>query len=266
MTRPARVRIGEGYDFMPVCILDLEEVSALKRAHFLKNQRGSMVWVGLIILIAVIAVAVAAIQFFPRPPAPAPPPAAVRVKIPPMPIPHADPIPQMPQPPATDPEAAPLGQVPTAQALTEDAQTGHAAPSDKAATTVEKVGPEDLSVIEEQSVTVVPTGDADVEATAPAVDVPVAQPSPAGTVTENETRFAIQTGAYRTKAYAENNAAELKRLGYPSLIVELMDENAKLLYLVRFGRFQTREEAVAAADVFKEKEKMPAVVVRAKAQ
>ena len=245
-----------------------------------------MVWVELIILIVVIVLAVVAIQFFPRPPAPAPPPAVVRVKIPPMPVPKADPIPQMPQPPATeseviasllnddqvpapipagDPEAAPPGQAPTGQALTEDAQIGHATPSDKAATTVEKPGPEDLSVNEEQSVTVDPTGDADVEEAAPTADMPVAKPSPAGTVTENETRFTIQVGAYRTKAYAENNAAELKRLGYPSLIVKLMDENVKLLYLVRFGRFQTREEAVAAADAFKEKEKIPAVVVRAKA-
>jgi len=99
-----------------------------------------------------------------------------------------------------------------------------------------------------------------------APDTPVAQKQPepngAASVSKNEALFTAQVGAFHNKAYADTKLEELKRLGYPAYILEVVYRKQLPLYLVCFGRFQTRTEAGDAIAAFKEKEKMPAVAYR----
>ena len=105
---------------------------------------------------------------------------------------------------------------------------------------------------------------ADIVTEAPVTPVAQKQPEPNGaaSVSENEALFTIQVGAFHTKAYADAKLEELKRLGYPAYLLEVMDRKQLTLYLVCFGRFQTLSEAGDTIAAFKEKENMPAVAYR----
>lgn len=81
---------------------------------------------------------------------------------------------------------------------------------------------------------------------------PAAEPGP----------YAVQTGAFRHRKNADTQAAELAWRGYPPYIVESTAGTGDPLYLVRFGRFQTRADAVSAAAAFSETARSPAVAVR----
>ena len=75
--------------------------------------------------------------------------------------------------------------------------------------------------------------------------------------------FAIQVGAYRNKAYAETQLAEMQQRGYDAYIYKVTDAQQRSFYMVRFGAFATREAAAEAVTDFKEQEEMAAVIVRA---
>lgn len=81
------------------------------------------------------------------------------------------------------------------------------------------------------------------------------QPKPQG--------FAIQVGAYRNKAYAETQLADMQQRGYDAYIYEVADAQQRSFYMVRFGEFTTREAAAEAVIDFKGQEEMTAVIVRA---
>ena len=75
--------------------------------------------------------------------------------------------------------------------------------------------------------------------------------------------FAVQVGAYRNKAYAETQLADMQQRGYDAYIYEVADAQQRSFYMVRFGEFATREGAAQAVIDFKEQEEMTAVIVRA---
>ena len=105
---------------------------------------------------------------------------------------------------------------------------------------------------------------ADVATESPGKPVGVERPEPTGaaTASKNEALFTVQVGAFHTKAYADAKLEELKILGYPAYLLEVMDRKQLTLYLVCFGRFQTLAEAGDTIAAFKKKEKMPAVAYR----
>lgn len=86
--------------------------------------------------------------------------------------------------------------------------------------------------------------------------------APEGRAGEGTAPYTVQVGAFRNRKNADTQAAELAWRGYPPYIFQITTENGSLLYLVRFGHFETPAEATSAAAAFKEKEQMPAVVVR----
>jgi cell division septation protein DedD len=94
----------------------------------------------------------------------------------------------------------------------------------------------------------------------PAVQGPT-QTAIAAATPEKEALFTVQVGAFRIKRYADAQLEKLKGLGYPAYIFNLTDKNQHPFYLVCFGHFQTLSKADSAMASFKEKEKMPAVVV-----
>jgi len=88
------------------------------------------------------------------------------------------------------------------------------------------------------------------------------EPTDAATASKSKALFTVQVGAFHTKAYADSKLEQLKILGYPAYLIEVMDRKQVTLYLVCFGRFQTLAEAGDTIAKFKEKEKMPAVAYR----
>lgn len=90
-------------------------------------------------------------------------------------------------------------------------------------------------------------------------DAPDAQMVAPVPVTDKNAPFTVQVGVFRYEVYANRKASQLKKLGYPSFIHEVMGKDQLPIYLVCFGRFQTRSEALPAVAAFKEKENMEAV-------
>jgi cell division septation protein DedD len=78
--------------------------------------------------------------------------------------------------------------------------------------------------------------------------------------------FTVQVGAFRNEAYAHRKSVKLEQLDYPSFIQKISGTDQQPLYLVNFGRFLTRKEAVLAVTAFIEKENMDAVVASLKSQ
>lgn len=74
--------------------------------------------------------------------------------------------------------------------------------------------------------------------------------------------FTIQVGAYRNKANADEVLSKLTKKGYAPFIFQVTDGQQRSFYMVRFGHFDSREEAAKALDAFKLKEKTAAVIVR----
>lgn len=86
-------------------------------------------------------------------------------------------------------------------------------------------------------------------------------PPPTPTPTP-QTPYAVQIGAFRNKAYAVELVAKLAQKGYEPYIFEITGANQKLWYAVRFGHFETRDQAVQALYEFKEKENMDGIISR----
>ena len=74
--------------------------------------------------------------------------------------------------------------------------------------------------------------------------------------------FNIQVGAYLTKTYADAKLESLTRLGYDAFIYKVTDAKQRTWHAVRFGRFQTREEAIRMLTDFKANENMDAIISR----
>lgn len=76
--------------------------------------------------------------------------------------------------------------------------------------------------------------------------------------------YTIQVGAFRVKAHATETVAKLARKGYQSYISETMSTGKKPWYEVRFGHFETLEQANRALSTFKTKEKLDGMVARSR--
>ena len=73
--------------------------------------------------------------------------------------------------------------------------------------------------------------------------------------------FTVQVGVFRNERYANRKADKLKTLDYPTFVHEIVGKDQRTLYLVCFGHFITRENALVAVKEFKAKENMDAVAV-----
>jgi cell division septation protein DedD len=85
----------------------------------------------------------------------------------------------------------------------------------------------------------------------------ISSPAPARTAP-----FTIQVGAFRNKENAHGVLQNLNRLGYHPFILIVTLEDKGELYMVRFGAFDTLNDANAALADFVKKENMTAVVAR----
>jgi cell division septation protein DedD len=85
----------------------------------------------------------------------------------------------------------------------------------------------------------------------------ISSPAPARTAP-----FTIQVGAFRNKENAQGVLQNLNRLGYHPFILTVPLEDKGELYMVRFGAFDTVDDANAALADFMKRENMTAVVAR----
>lgn len=74
--------------------------------------------------------------------------------------------------------------------------------------------------------------------------------------------YTIQVGAFLKKANADQVLSQLTEKGYAPFIFQVTDAQQRSFYMVRFGQFGSREQAAKTLEVFKQKEKMAAVIVR----
>ncbi|MDA8141637.1 MAG: SPOR domain-containing protein [Desulfobacteraceae bacterium] len=154
--------------------------------------------------------------------------------------------------PAQAPAAAPSQPGPTPQATQAPVAATPAPPS---------VEPPKVASLPAQPVQpAAPAAPASVAAPPKAVNPPETKPSALSPVAGKAAPFTIQCGAYRSKANADKLLADLTQRGYPAFIMTRQDAKNQVLYLVRFGRFATRESAEKKVQEFKEKEKLTAVV------
>ena len=79
----------------------------------------------------------------------------------------------------------------------------------------------------------------------------------------DSSRFNLQVGAFRNKAYAVDAVKKLSKNGYDPFIFEVTDSRLRVWYTVRIGHYDSREEAVSALERFKLKENIDAVVMNA---
>lgn len=86
------------------------------------------------------------------------------------------------------------------------------------------------------------------------------QPMVAAPVSNPKAPFTIQVGVFRNKFYAERKAAALEQIEYSAFVHKISGKDNDVLYLVCFGHFTTRDEALPARKAFIEKENMDAVV------
>lgn len=249
----------------------------MRTVSCLQNDRGAIAW-GWLLVLLVVAVAAAAAVYLYRPPMVSDaPPAVVRGRIPPM---TASALP----PPESEAKAAPETG---GGGLTADNQGQDELPPAAKHTAAGTVGP----VTASEPASSAAAGESDATGPSSAPDaVPAATPDTdtpaavsAGSVRpdadvaaapssqtidgagassrESEPPYRVQTGAFRNRKHADTQAAELAWRGYPPHIVSLTTTDG-ILYLVCFGRFQTRSDAARAAAAFTDKESLPAVVVR----
>lgn len=73
--------------------------------------------------------------------------------------------------------------------------------------------------------------------------------------------YSLQVGAFQSKQYAEDRKAMLIRKGYAPRLVQISDGTGKVWNVVRIADYIDRNEALKAAAVFSEKERMEIVVL-----
>jgi len=92
---------------------------------------------------------------------------------------------------------------------------------------------------------------------------PVAAANPAQP--DNQPAFALQLGSFRDLNHAKQLQTDLKAQGYNTSILTALDSNQREWHIVRIEGFKTLASASQAAADFIGKERMPALVRRAKA-
>lgn len=222
----------------------------LKRLHLVISDRGSVWWGWLVVLIIVIVGAFAAMKLLPRASSPESSRVVARGKIPSIPAPKSlsqAKVPQIPAAVGTEPAPLKHDDAPSSASDVQSSRTPIPSESDDFPDTFQT----ELTQASEKS-DAHPSIVSDDET--PEVDP------------EKKAPFAIQVGAYHNRVFAENMTSKLKGLGYPAFIFELKKRDKRSLYMVRFGRFGSRAAATRSAADFKEKEKMPALVVISKSR
>jgi cell division septation protein DedD len=83
-------------------------------------------------------------------------------------------------------------------------------------------------------------------------------------VAEGETFFTIQVSTMLNKSFAETFVNQLKKKGYSVYVVERENPKGKLVSNIRIGKYKTEAEAKRVALSFREKEKIPYLIVKSK--
>lgn len=287
---------------MDKCPNGLEEKILDKKAPSSEKKR-SLFWIVLIFLVMMMGALGWQAKSLLQKPEPAPAPSTVWAKVPPPPAPTTIQIPQ-PTPDATtasqdkeqpgsqtdgassrkkvaseptDKEAPAPGEAPDTTATQEAATTTTDTKAiDKKV--VESVD-EAVQAVKETADALTPSTEtpirtAETETTQPAQPEPAKAPAPAAPAKQaagpemerkKQAPYTIQVGAFRVKAHAMATKAKLASKGYSSYIYETMGANKKPWYGVRFGQFETRDQANQALAAFKTKEKMDGMVTRSNA-
>jgi len=108
---------------------------------------------------------------------------------------------------------------------------------------------------------------AEIQSTQPKDDTPPpVETSSAAPVTPSEQitkieRYAIQVGAFRVKAFADERIYILKSMDFKPFIFSTADSKGSMWYTVRVGRFQTLENTNEALSIFHKKTEFPTAVM-----
>lgn len=102
-------------------------------------------------------------------------------------------------------------------------------------------------------------------AAAPAIAPAAAPAAPAASAPPAAPEFALQLGSFRDLNNAKQMQAELKDRGYNTSILTALDADQREWHVVRMDGFKTLASASQAAAQFIDKERIPAVIRRAKA-
>ena len=230
-------------------------------------ENGSILWWVLIILVVLIVAAFFASKYLPGFSSPSSP-VETRMKIPPMP-PSKPPAPEpaMEESATTDDESpAALPRVEQEEADAPDAETisePTPAPEDGDVETETDVEPETTTAPEQtESADEPETMAADSPKVVTETVATEEEPTAEMTSEEKPTRYTVQVGVFRNKAYAERKRAAMEKLGYDTFLSPVIGTNDETFYLVCTGEFQTQVEALSAAEALSEKENMTAVVAR----
>jgi hypothetical protein len=78
----------------------------------------------------------------------------------------------------------------------------------------------------------------------------------------NQRLFTLQAGVFLDKADADRISTELQGRGYQVMVLKTVDAGQREWFRVRIGQYTTLEQAMAAAQAFQEKERIPVEVVR----
>ena len=96
----------------------------------------------------------------------------------------------------------------------------------------------------------------------PPVETSSATPvTPSEQIQDKVERYAIQVGAFRVKAFADERISILKSMDFKPFIFSTADSKGRMWYTVRVGRFQTLENTNEALSIFHKKTEFPAAVV-----
>ena len=96
----------------------------------------------------------------------------------------------------------------------------------------------------------------------PPVETGSAAPvTPSEQITDNVERYAIQVGAFRVKAFADERVSILKSMDFKPFIFSTTDSKGRMWYTVRVGRFETLENTNEALSTFHKKTEFPAAVM-----
>lgn len=79
--------------------------------------------------------------------------------------------------------------------------------------------------------------------------------------------YSLQVGSFQAKSEANQMVRNLGKAGYPAFLVSVhMPERGGLWYRVRVGPFHSKQEVWAKKKEFEEKERIPAFVVKRRAE
>lgn len=254
-----------------------------------RGKKRSLFWIVLIVLVIMMGALGWQAKSLLQPHEPAPSPAPVWAKVPPVPPPTTIQIPQ-PSPddtvasqnsdgsaPQTDSTAAKA--IETTGELNQEAHASGAEPKVTAKLTPDEKALEPTDQAGQTAEAKTPELATQSNATPPSADPittakkkPAATPAKAATASKQaatpntakkqQAPYTIQVGAFRLKTHAMDTMARLDRKGYKPYLFETTSANKKTWYGVRFGQFETRDQAAQALIEFKAKEKMDGIISR----